>query len=309
MTIKLGATYPTLDLGTDPAVLRDWAVGAESIGFEEIFISEHVVGIDTRLRPDWEPLNPTTLQTGKPIYDHASPFFEPFVAMGFLAAVTTRITLSSGILVVPQRQTALIAKQAAVADVLSAGRIRLGIGVGWNDAEYSALGADFHVRGARMDEQIEVLRRLWTEESVTFSGRFDRLDAAGVCPMPVQRPIPLIIGGDSGPAMERAVRRGDGWFLTRTAAESAARTRQFWKRADEQGRRAKLCLIGTVSQGRRAGADLLSEVAAWSDLGATHVNIRTASSPAPWPGVLGRKAAVDDHLEALRAVHDGWLAR
>jgi probable F420-dependent oxidoreductase len=309
VTIKLGATYPTLDLGTDPAVLRDWAVGVESIGFDEIFIPEHVVGIDTRLRPQWEPLNPTTLQTGKPIYDHTSPFFEPFVAMGFLAAVTTRITLTSGILVVPQRQTALIAKQAAVADVLSAGRIRLGIGVGWNDGEYSALGADFHVRGIRMDEQIEVLRRLWTEESVTFSGRFDRLDAAGVCPMPVQRPIPLIIGGDSGPAMERAVRRGDGWFLTRTATESVARTRLFWQRADELGRRAQLCLIGTVSQGRRAGAALLDEVAAWSHLGATHVNIRTATSPAPWPDAPGRKAAVDDHLEPLRAVHDGWLAR
>ncbi|HJY73466.1 MAG TPA: LLM class flavin-dependent oxidoreductase, partial [Streptosporangiaceae bacterium] len=134
--LKFGATYPTLDLGTDPAVLRDWAVGMESIGFDEIFIPEHVVGINAGLRPDWEPLNPNTLKKDKPIYDHTNPFFEPLVAMGFLAAVTSRITLTSGVMIAPQRQTALIAKQAAIADVLSRGRIRLGIGVGWNDAEF-----------------------------------------------------------------------------------------------------------------------------------------------------------------------------
>jgi alkanesulfonate monooxygenase SsuD/methylene tetrahydromethanopterin reductase-like flavin-dependent oxidoreductase (luciferase family) len=162
--LRFGATYPTLDLGTDPAVLRDWAVGVEGIGFDEVFIPEHVVGINVVARPGWSPLNPNTLESGPPIYDHLDPFLEPFVAMGFLAAITSRITLTSGVLIAAQRQTALVAKQAAIADVLSGGRIRLGIGVGWNDAEFDALGADFHQRGRRLGEQIHLLRRLWTEE-------------------------------------------------------------------------------------------------------------------------------------------------
>jgi probable F420-dependent oxidoreductase len=308
-TLKFGATYPTLDLGTDPAVLRDWAVGMESIGFDEIFIPEHVVGINAGLRPDWEPLNPNTLQKDKPIYDHTNPFFEPFVAMGFLAAVTSRITLTSGVMIAPQRQTALIAKQAAIADVLSRGRIRLGIGVGWNDAEFEAMGADFRVRGRRLDEQIDVLRRLWTEESVTYSGRFDTLEAAGLCPMPIQCPISLIIGGDSDPAMERAAARGDGWFLTHTAAECVDRTSRFWKRVDELGRRDGMSLVGTIYQGPRPAQAMLDEVAAWADLGATHLNIRTATYPIQWSeGRLVRKTDVDEHLEALRDVRQAWAA-
>src|SRR5438105_4476039 len=149
MDIKFGATYPTQDVGTDPDTLRQWAVGLEEIGFDEIFIPEHVVGINAHERPDWAPLNPTTLERGKPIYDHTNPYYEPFFVMGFLAAVTSRILLSSGIIIGPQRQTALMAKQAAVADILSGGRIRLGLGVGWNDAEFEALGANFKVRGRR----------------------------------------------------------------------------------------------------------------------------------------------------------------
>jgi len=139
MAIKFGATYPTLDVGTDPDTLRRWAQGLEECGFDELFIPEHVVGINAGQRPGWTPLNPNTLERGKPIYDHTNPFYEPFVAMGFLAAVTSRILLTSGVMIAPQRQTALMAKQAAVADVLSRGRIRLGVGVGWNDAEFDAI--------------------------------------------------------------------------------------------------------------------------------------------------------------------------
>jgi probable F420-dependent oxidoreductase len=310
MPIKFGATYPTLDVGTDPATLRRWARGLEDCGFDELFIPEHVVGINAQQRPEWEPLNPNTLERGKPIYDHTNPFYEPFVAIGFLAAVTSRILLTSGVMIAPQRQTALVAKQAAVADVLSRGRIRLGVGVGWNDAEFDAMGADFKVRGRRLDEQIVVLRRLWTEESVTHHGRFENLDAAGLAPLPVQRPIPIIIGGDSDAAMERAASLGDGWFITHAAAECTDRAQRFWKRVDELGRRDDVSLVGTVYQGPRPPEAMLDEIAAWDALGATHLNLRTATYPIQWSeGRLVRKENVDEHIDALRQVRELWLAR
>jgi probable F420-dependent oxidoreductase len=309
MGIKFGATYPTLDLGTNPDTLRRWAQGVESAGFDELFIPEHVVGINARQRPDWEPLNPTTLERGKPIYDHTFPFYEPFVAIGFLAAVTSRVLLTSGVMIAPQRQTALMAKQAAVADVLSRGRVRLGVGVGWNDAEFDALGADFGVRGRRLDEQIEVLRRLWTEESVTHDGRFDRLHAAGLAPLPVQRPIPIIVGGDSDAALERAARLGDGWFLTHTAAECTDRAARFWKRVDEVGRRDGMSLIGTVYQGPGAPEAMVDDIALWASLGATHLNLRTATYPIQWQGSqVVRRTEVAEHVDALHRAREAWLA-
>jgi probable F420-dependent oxidoreductase len=309
MGMKFGATYPTLDLGTDPDVLRRWAQGLEAAGFDEIFIPEHVVGINADRRPDWRPLNPNTLERGKPIYDHTYPFYEPFVVMGFLASVTDSILLSSGVMIAPQRQTALIAKQAAVADVLSRGRIRLGVGVGWNDAEFDAMGADFKRRGRRLDEQIHILRRLWTEQSVTYRGRFDTLDAAGLAPMPVQRPIPILIGGDSDAALERAARLGDGWFLTHIAAECADRTERFWKRVGQLGRRDEVSLVGTVYQGPREPESMSDDIAAWAELGATQVNLRTATYPAQWAqGQLVRKTDVEEHVDALRRARQAWLA-
>jgi probable F420-dependent oxidoreductase len=307
--VRFGTTYPTLDLGTDPAVLRDWAVGVESIGFDELFIPEHVVGINVASHPGWNPLNPNTLRPGPPIYDHLDPFLEPLVAMGFLAAVTSRITLTSGVLIAPQRQTALLAKQAAIADVLSNGRVRLGVGIGWNDAEFEALGADFGQRGRRLDEQIHVLRRMWSEESVTFAGRYDRLLGAGLCPMPVQQPIPLLIGGDSEAARERAARLGDGWFITHSAAEAADRCARFWARVDDLGRRDGMSLVGTIQLGTRAGAQVLPDIVAWRDLGATGLNLRTSryAPGAPHRGRV-RSAEVDEHLNALDAARRAYLA-
>jgi probable F420-dependent oxidoreductase len=299
-----------MDLGTDPDVLSQWARDVERAGYDELFIPEHVVGINADQRPDWRPLNPNTLENDKPIYDHTYPFYEPFVAMGFLAAVTQEIGLTSGVMIAPQRQTALMAKQAAVADVLSRGRIRLGVGVGWNDAEFDALGADFKVRGRRLDEQITVMRRLWTEESVTFEGRFDQLTAVGLAPLPIQRPIPIIVGGDSEPAMERAAQLGDGWFLTHTAAECIGRAQRFWKRVDELGRRDGMMLVGTVYQGRRRPAELLDDIALWAELGATHLNVRTSTYPVQWAdGKLVRKADVGEHVNALDDVRRSWFER
>jgi probable F420-dependent oxidoreductase len=191
--------FPTRDIGNDPARIREWAQAAEDLGYAYIEVPDHVFGATAR--DGWTPR-----------YNERDPFHETFVMLGFLAAVTTRIRLSSGILIAPQRQTGLIAKQAAEVDLLSGGRLRLGIGSGWNHVEYEALGTDWKTRGARQAEQAEVLRRLWSEELVDYDGRFHHLKGVNIVPPPVQRPIPIWFGGSSDAVVKRAARLGDGWM-------------------------------------------------------------------------------------------------
>ena len=197
--MRLNAFFPTRDIGTDPAKIRDWAQVAEDLGYAYIEVPDHVFGVTAR--NGWTPR-----------YNEKDPFHETFVMLGFLAAVTTRIRLSSGVLIAPQRQTGVIAKQAAEADLLSGGRLRLGIGVGWNHVEYESLGIDWKTRGARQAEQVEVLRRLWSEDLVSFSGRFHNLNEVSIVPPPAQRPIPIWFGGLSDAVVTRAARLGDGWM-------------------------------------------------------------------------------------------------
>jgi probable F420-dependent oxidoreductase len=197
--MQLNAFFPTRDIGTDPVKIRDWAQAAEDLGYAYIEVPDHVFGATAR--GDWVPL-----------YNDKDPFHETFVTLGFLAAVTRSIRLSTGVLIAPQRQTGVIAKQAAEADLLSSGRLRLGIGVGWNHVEYEALGTDWKTRGARQAEQVEVLRRLWCEDLVTFRGRFHDLRDVNILPLPAQRPIPIWFGGISDAAVARAARLGDGWM-------------------------------------------------------------------------------------------------
>ena len=197
--MQLNAMFPTRDIGVDPAKVRDWAQAAEDLGYEYIEVPDHVFGATAR--NGWTPL-----------YNEKDPFHETFVTLGFLAAVTKRIRLSSGVLIAPQRQTGLIAKQAAEADLLSGGRLRLGIGVGWNHVEYEALGENWKTRGARQAEQVEVLRRLWSEDLVSFEGRFHKMEHVNIVPPPVQRPIPIWLGGISDAVVMRAAQLGDGWM-------------------------------------------------------------------------------------------------
>ena len=197
--MQLNAMFPTRDIGSDPARIRDWAQAAEDLGFAYIEVPDHVFGATAR--DGWTPR-----------YDEKDPFHETFVTLGFLAAVTKTIRLSSGILIAPQRQTGVIAKQAAEVDLLSGGRFRLGIGVGWNPVEYEALGADWQTRGARQAEQIEVLRALWSGEPTDYNGRFHNLKGVNIVPPPVQRPIPIWLGGYSDAVVKRAARLGDGWM-------------------------------------------------------------------------------------------------
>ena len=197
------------DIGSDPVKIRDWAQAAEDLGYDYIEVADHVFGATAR--DGWTPL-----------YNETDPFHETFTMLAFLAAVTKRIKLSSGVLILPQRQTGVAAKQAAEVDILSAGRLRLGIGVGWNHVEYASLGVAWGTRGARQAEQVEVLRRLWTQERVTFAGRFHDLHEVSIVPPPIQRPIPIWFGGSSDAAIKRAARLGDGWMPILPPDDAAA---------------------------------------------------------------------------------------
>jgi len=204
--VKLGTNLPEHLIGTDHGALTEFLVALEEMGYHYITVGDHVVGADLSVRPDWRPY------FGKrPLYDHHMRWHEPMVLFGFLTAITHTIEFSTGILISPQRQTALLAKQAAEVDVLSGGRLRLVFGTGWNDVEYATLGVDFHHRGAIMEEQVVVLRRLWTEEVVTYAGRFHNVPAAGINPLPGAA-IPVWFGGQSEVVLRRTGRLADGWF-------------------------------------------------------------------------------------------------
>jgi len=198
--VRIGVVFPQTEIGADVGAVRAYVQRVEELGYRHVLAYDHVLGADTAVHRNWQ--GP---------YDLATTFHEPFVLFGYVAGITA-LELVTGIIILPQRQTALVAKQAAEVDLLSRGRFRLGIGLGWNAVEYEALGQDFSTRGRRMEEQVELLRRLWTEPSVTFHGRFDRVTGAGLAPLPVQRPIPVWFGAQSERAYRRVGRLADGWF-------------------------------------------------------------------------------------------------
>lgn len=293
--MKIGVVFPQIEIGTDPAVVRDYAQAAESLGYDHLLIYDHVLGANTASRPKW---------TGP--YTAAHNFHEPFVVFGYMAACTRRIELVTGVIILPQRQTALVAKQAAAVDVLSGGRLRLGIGVGWNEVEYEALGMDFHTRGARCVEQIKALRALWTQEAVTFEGRWHNIPDAGINPLPVQRPIPLWIGGESEVALRRAARVADGWMSSRTIQPAAQRPANEPAREHQVERlRAHLAAAGRKPgtfgiEGRAAvrqggPEEWRQQVEQWRKLGATHLSVDTMRA-----GLANPRA----HIDAIRRFHE-----
>src|SRR5690606_38820187 len=200
--MRIGAVYPQTELGGDPEAVRRIGIGVEQLGFDHLLAYDHVLGA---VQTDRDP------PLAGP-YDETVPFHDPLVMFGYLAALTERIELVTGILVLPQRQTALVARQAADVDLLSGGRLRLGVGVGWNWVEYQALGQDFHTRGLRQEEQIELMRRLWTEPVVEHHGRFDVVDRAALVPRP-NRTIPVWMGGFGPAAFARAAALAAGVTL------------------------------------------------------------------------------------------------
>lgn len=280
--MRIGVTFPQNEISADPIAVRDYAQAAEGLGYTHLLAFDHVVGADTTNRPDW-----------RGPYTHRSLFHEPFVLFGFLAGVTSRLEFVPGVIILPQRQTVLVAKQAAEVDVLTGGKFRLGIGVGWNEVEYEALNENFRNRGKRSEEQIAVLRALFTDDVVTFHGRYHHIEAAGLNPMPVQRPIPIWIGGSSEATLKRVGEMGDGWFPQRvpdeTAREMIERTRAYARAAGRDP--GKIGFEARVSIGGKNPDDWAREVEGWRALGATHLTVNTMKAGLNAPR---------EHIDAIR---------
>jgi probable F420-dependent oxidoreductase len=261
--MKIGVVYPQTELGGDPDAVRAFGLAAESLGYDHLLAYDHVLGATH----DREPR-----LTGP--YTELHPFHDPFVMFAYLAGITQRIEFTTGVLILPQRQTALVARQAADLDLLSHERLRLGVGIGWNYVEYDALGEDFATRGARADEQIGLLRRLWAEPVVSFAGKFDHIDRAGIPPRP-KRCIPIWIGGLSEAAFRRSGRFGDGHILMGSvddARQSSARIAHY---LNEAGRTSEGFGLELPIGGPKTPAETAETIAQWQEAGGTHASIVT----------------------------------
>jgi probable F420-dependent oxidoreductase len=282
--MKIGVVFPQTEFPSDPIVIRDYAQAVEGMGFTSIHAYEHVLGAN--------PDRPGGLSGP---YTYKDPFFEPFCLFSYLAGLTHKVEFVTGILILPQRQTALVAKQAATLDVLSTGRLRFGVGIGWNEAEYTALGEDFHNRGKRSEEQVELLRLLWTQPLVKFEGRWHNIPDAGINPLPVQRPIPIWFGGSDERVLRRMAQLGDGWMLTTRSIEQSLPLLDKLSRFLDEAKRDK----STFGIEPRLNMSLIKAegwidfLDAWEKLGATHLNINTMG--------CGYET-VSAHIEALRHI-------
>ena len=281
--MQLGVVFPQNEIGEDPGAVRAFAEAAEGLGYAHLIFYDHVLGADTDRRPDWQ--GP---------YSHRDTFHEPMVTFGYLAALTSRIELVTAVIILPQRQTALLAKQAAQVDVLSGGRLRLGVGIGWNDVEYEALNENFHDRGKRSEEQVELLRVLWTNEIVDFQGRWHSIPGAGIKPLPVQRPIPIWFGGGrSDSVLRRIAGLGDGWFPQMQADEQGReRLERFRGLVEEAGRSQDDVGVDARVAVSRGGIDVaLRDCETWQGWGVSHVSFNT---------LRAGFTSADEHIDALR---------
>jgi probable F420-dependent oxidoreductase len=283
--MQIGVVYPQIELGGDPAAVGRIGKAIEAMGFDHLLTYDHVLGAVHAGR--------TPPLTGP--YTERDPFHDPFVMFAYLAGITERIGFITGILILPQRQTALVARQAADVDLLSGGRLRLGVGIGWSPVEYEALGQDFRTRGARQEEQIDLLRRLFTEPVVDFSGRFDRIDRAALVPKPA-RSIPIWLGGSSEAAFDRAARVADGFIFH---GGDIARSVDRWKRVRDQvaalGRSVEDFGAEFVAHPSSID-DLKTEMDLWREAGGSHLSVVT----------MGRGLdSIDGHLDYLASIADG----
>ncbi len=280
--MKIGVVFPHVEFGTDPAAVRDYAQTVEALGFSHVAADDHVIGPNPNRPGGW---------TGW--VTNTTAFYEPLVLFGFMAAVTRRLAFSTWVLLLPQRQTVLVAKQAATLDILSGGRLRLGLGLGWNEFEYAAMGADMHTRGQRVEEQVRLLRQLWTQESVDYHGRWHNVRNAGSSPLPVQRPIPLWFGGQSEAAIRRVARLGDGWMPLHTSAQEGRPGLELLDRSlAEAGRsRADVGLEARIPYGAGDPAVWQQLLRDWQTAGATHGVVQTTDCGFATPTA---------HLAALR---------
>jgi probable F420-dependent oxidoreductase len=285
--LKIGVVFPQTEIGSDPTAVRDYTQAVEEMGFTHILIYDHVIGATTEGRGFAMP------------YNEKSMFHEPFVLYGYLAALTKRVELVTGVIILPQRQTVLVAKQAAEIDVLSGGRLRLGVGIGWNPVEYEGLNEDFRNRGRRIEEQVDVLRKLWTEPVVEFRGKWHTIDRAGLNPLPVQRPIPIWFGGSAEAAQRRIARIADGWMPNRKPPEGWAfeveRMRGFVREAGRDPE--SFGIDGRANLANGTPDSWRAEVEDWRALNATHVDLNTMGG-----GLRGPDAHIARLREARAAI-------
>ncbi len=281
--MKFGVIYPQIELKGDPEAVRRIGLATEEMGFDHLLVYDHVLGATH----DREPrlMGP---------YTEKDPFHDPFVMLGYLAAITSRIELVTGVIILPQRQTVLVARQAADVDLLSGERLRLGIGTGWNYVEYDALGEDFAKRGARYTEQIELLRKLWGEELVSFDGAFDTVDRAALIPRP-KRQIPLWMGGYSDVAIRRAARVGDGFIFADGLGDSFRKLEKLKQMLNEEGRDATSFGLQCNMLSAKGVEAVLERTERWIEAGGTHVGVNTMG--------MGF-ATIDDHLGYVEQVRE-----
>jgi probable F420-dependent oxidoreductase len=279
-SLRVGVVFPQTEIGGDRGAVREYVAAVSELGYAHVAVYDHVLGADPDVHRGW---------AGP--YDVDTTFLEPFVLFGYVAALTS-LELVTSIIILPQRQTALVAKQAATLDLLCEGRLRLGVGLGWNAVEYEALGEEFSNRGARVGEQVELLRRLWTERSVTFNGKYHTITGAGIAPLPIQRPIPVWFGGSKKPALRRIGRLADGWFpMMEPGPELTDAIATVHEAAVETGRDpAAIGMEGRISTGDANQDTIAAKIAAWREAGATHVSLNT---------MRANFGSVDAHIAAL----------
>ena len=278
--MKIGVVFPQTEIGADPAVVAKFATTAESLGYDHLLAYDHVLGANTASRPDWQ--GPYTMN---------SMFQEPLVLFAYLAGLTKTLEFASGVIILPQRQTALVAKQAACVDVLSDGRLRLGIGTGWNDVEYEALGENFNNRGKRSEEQIDLLRKLWADEAVTYDGEWHKITDAGLNPLPVNKSIPIWLGGMAPQVIDRVGRLADGWFpfANKDLANQIEQVREVARTAGRDPDSIGIeCIVPTNTD-----VDRLKSL---QEIGVSHVAMVTMNQE------LGDPAAHIDAISSARAV-------
>ncbi|HMF84061.1 MAG TPA: LLM class F420-dependent oxidoreductase [Acidimicrobiia bacterium] len=282
--MRIGVVFPQTEIGGDVGAVRAYGEKVQELGFTHVLAYDHVVGADPDVHRGWSG-----------VYEVRTTFHEPFVLFGYLAAITS-MELVTGIIILPQRQTVLAAKQAAEVDLLTDGNFRLGVGIGWNAVEYEALGKEFSNRGRRLEEQVTLLRRLWTERSLTFDGTYERVTGAGLAPLPVQRPIPVWFGAVAERALRRVGRLGDGWFPQVLPGERLDQAREVVRQAavesgrdpDRIGMEGRITAEGDLEK-------LVRQAGRWREAGATHLGVNTMGAGF---------ASVDQHLAALTSAAD-----
>src|SRR6266550_1772046 len=278
--MQIGVTFPQTEIGADPGAMRDYAQAVEGLGYKHLVVFDHVLGADPSNRPGWRG------------YTHRDMFHEPFVLFGYLAALT-QLEMVPAVIILPQRQTALVAKQAVEVNILTGGKLRFGIGVGWNPVEYEALGMNFNTRGSMIEEQVEVMRLLWSQDIVSYKGLFHTITEAGLNPLPMRHSIPIWMGGSADILLHRVARLGNGWFPQGQPDDQMRETVERLRRyVREAGRDPATVGIEARMNAREGDLDeWVRQTEGWRDLGATHISINTMGA--------GFKS-LRDHINAIR---------